>query len=149
MGPINRAALASQLSQIYGKFGNFTKAVELAFIALDIWNETYCYTGKSDAAFALALTYVDCSKVPGIGTQQELEWLRKARSVLEEWADRDHKAVYKDGEQQKCFRLAEIEDCFALFYKLAGAESRAAHWANRGNSISGIVPSTPVLNSIV
>lgn len=149
IGPVNQAIIATLLSQIYGKLGNRTQAVELALIGFDIWNKTCSYTDKSDAAYNLAVIYGDYPRFSGTGSAQELEWLHKAMTLLEEWVDRDHDVAYKEGEQQKCFRLAEIEDYIALIHRLDGAESRAAHWASRGQSVSEAGPSVPVLNYIV
>ena len=146
IGPVNKAILATLLSQIYSKLGNFTKAVELALIGFEIWGQTYCYSGKSDAAFLLALTYGDMSRLSGTGAPQELEWLHKALTLLEEWVDRDRDANYEDGEQQKCFRLAETEDYVAQNHKIAGASSRAAHWVSRGQTVNGAATPVPLLN---
>ena len=149
IGPTNESAIATLLSQIYTKLGDLKKAVDFAQKSFEISAKAYSYTDKSEAAFTLALAYSDCSKLYHPGSSEELEWLQRSASLLEKWIYLDAEAGFKEGEQQKCFRLAELYDYLSQVHRINDATQRTTNWLKRGREVDQVSPTEPMLNYVV
>lgn len=135
-GPINFAWLTLYLSQAYIALGNAERALESAKQALQRFEDLADYTNKSDAAFHVGLALTQVSKNYVGGSADKHAFLKDAISFLDDWAQKDKRAKYSEGEVDKYVQLAFLEDQLYREFSDKSASSQALAWSQQVQTLS-------------
>ncbi|KAK3389593.1 CHAT domain-containing protein [Podospora didyma] len=124
--------MALMLGQVYSSFGEHKKALRVAEKGLEITKLGSSYIDQSDAAVHIGLHMFSLSRQYPHGSKQAIDSILLARDFMEEWANRDFKNGYSEGEVQKCLLIADWENQRALQDPEAvGSEQVEQPWIER------------------
>ncbi|KAL9038711.1 MAG: hypothetical protein Q9214_005172, partial [Letrouitia sp. 1 TL-2023] len=109
ISPKNLGAVYSCLRGAYTNLGDFDKALRYAELALKTSLEAVSYNDASDAAFALAVTKLDCGRRLPQKSIIAHDYLLNSIIFLRDWVEKDRVKCYPQQEIEKCAWLASVE----------------------------------------
>lgn len=131
IGPKYHSFLALTLATVYSAFGEHHKALRAAEDSFHIAESCASYEVISDAAFIVGLRRNDISRLyPGDSPEAET-WMISAMDIMKEWAERDARNSYVDGEVQKSLMIATWENARAIKHPERETGSVEKPWIDR------------------
>ena len=131
IGPKCHSYLAFTLAIVYASFGEHRKALRAAEESFHIANSCASYEVISDAAFIVGIHRKNVSGLYPEDSAEAATWMISAMDIMKEWAERDSKNAYVDGEVQKCLMIAAWENFGAIKHPDTATDSIEKPWIDR------------------